>query len=93
MYEILQKKAFKRQLNKLASNKKFDAKALRDVIKMLQTGSRLPAKYKDHKLKGNMSIYRECHVKSDLLLKYYKDDKALVLVLVELGTHSQMFGK
>ncbi|MBU4536784.1 type II toxin-antitoxin system YafQ family toxin, partial [Patescibacteria group bacterium] len=28
------------------------------------------AKYQDHSLTGKLSIYRECHIKSDLLLMY-----------------------
>ncbi|MCR2103276.1 type II toxin-antitoxin system YafQ family toxin [Campylobacter upsaliensis] len=28
------------------------------------------AKYKDHALKGNLKTFRECHIKSDLLLIY-----------------------
>lgn len=38
-------------------------------------------------------MYRECHIKDDLLLIYYKDKTVLVLVLVDIGTHHQLFGK
>lgn len=38
-------------------------------------------------------MYRECHIKDDLLLIYYKDKTVLVLVLVSIGTHHQLFGK
>lgn len=45
----------------------------------------------DHALAGEWLGYRECHIRPDLLLIYRKpDDKKLVLV--RLGSHSELFG-
>lgn len=51
----------------------------------------LPEKHHDHELKGNWVGFRECHVKPDLLLIYEKTDD-VVIQLVRLGTHSELFG-
>lgn len=47
---------------------------LRLVLVALVTDQPLDAKYRDHDLSGDWAGYRECHVKSDLLLIYRKSD-------------------
>ena len=93
MYTPIPEKTYIKTLKKLRSQKSFSIGTLDKVIELLASGNKLPAKYKDHQLKGSMSMYRECHIKSDLLLRYYKRDDLLILVLVEINTHSEMFGK
>ncbi|MDP8185330.1 type II toxin-antitoxin system YafQ family toxin [Phocoenobacter skyensis] len=60
-----------------------------DVLHYLINGKKLPVKYRDHALKGNYAIFRECHVKPDLLLVYYIENN--VLKLVRLASHSELF--
>ncbi|MBU1091758.1 type II toxin-antitoxin system YafQ family toxin, partial [Patescibacteria group bacterium] len=43
------------------------------MVGIIASGEKLNKKYQDHKLKGCMSEYRECHIKSNLLLIYKKD--------------------
>ena len=62
------------------------------VIDQLANGKVLSPKYKDHQLTGSLKEYRECHIKNDLLLMYQKQDEMLILSLVDIGTHSNMFG-
>jgi len=81
------------QLQKLSSKQNFDFPALQKVITLLENGGSVPAKYKDHALKGALANYRELHIKHDLLLMYVKNDTELILVLVAVGTHSSLFGK
>jgi len=47
---------------------------------------------RDHALSGEWHGYRECHIKGDLLLVYQIHDDVLVLVLVDIGSHPQLFG-
>jgi len=63
------------------------------VITTLAKGEKLPEKYKDHALTDsrNYKDKRECHVKNDLLLVYEIIDNMLILDLVRLGTHSDLF--
>jgi mRNA interferase YafQ len=65
---------------------------IRYVINLLSKNEKLDARYRDHKLQGEYSDYRECHIKSDLLLVYQIREKQPVLVLIDIGTHSYLFG-
>ncbi|MFM8191452.1 MAG: type II toxin-antitoxin system YafQ family toxin [Candidatus Nanopelagicus sp.] len=82
------KKDYKR-VGKSPTNKDLDFK-LQAVVDLLCADLSLPFKLRDHKLKGQLGGVRECHLKPNLLLIYYKDGKNL-LVLVRLGTHSDLF--
>jgi len=62
------------------------------IVTSLQKGEKLPAVYKDHALTGDMLGYQECHIKGDLLLVYERRDEVLVLLLIDIGSHSQIFG-
>jgi addiction module toxin, RelE/StbE family len=61
------------------------------VVPLLATDQVLPEKYCDHALSGDWSGYRECHIKSDLLLVYRKSGQDM-LRLARLGSHSELFG-
>ena len=62
------------------------------VIDTLAKKEKLDGRYRDHKLQGEYSDYRECHIKSDLLLVYQIHEEQPVLVLIDIGTHSYLFG-
>ena len=61
------------------------------IVETLANDIDLPDKYQYHALTGNWQGHNECHVRPDLLLVYQKinDDK---LYLVEIGSHSEIFG-
>lgn len=61
------------------------------VINTLASGKPLSVKHRDHKLSGEFSMYRECHIKPDLLLIYQIKNDILVLVLINIGSHSELF--
>jgi mRNA interferase YafQ len=60
-----------------------------DIVYKLLNGEPLEKKYHDHQLKGSLSLYRECHIKPDLLLVYQIDDEKLELV--DIGSHGELF--
>lgn len=60
-----------------------------DVLHYLINEEKLPVKYRDHTLKGNYALFRECHVKPDLLLLYYIEDG--ILKFVRLASYSDLF--
>jgi mRNA interferase YafQ len=62
-----------------------------EIVTLLSEDKSLPQRNRDHALSGEWSDYRECHIKSDLLLIYRKPDD-FVLQLVRLGSHSELFG-
>jgi len=64
---------------------------LDNVGDVLASGGTLSKKYRDHKLNGDYKGYRECHIKGDLLLVYQIKNKELILLLVDIGSHSYLF--
>jgi mRNA interferase YafQ len=59
-----------------------------EAIDLLAAGKELPAAYRDHQLNGELRQYRECHIRGNLLLVYQVRENELMLVLVDIGTHS-----
>lgn len=59
------------------------------VIELLATDKKLPDKVRDHPLVGDLSEYRDCHIKPDLILIYRKAESN-ILELVRLGSHSEL---
>jgi mRNA interferase YafQ len=51
----------------------------------------LPAKYKNHRLKGNFQGLYECHISPDWLLIYAKNDIIRLIKLIRTGTHFDLF--
>ena len=89
-YEVQYSNEFKKGLKKL-KNDKNSLNLVRNIIKKLANDEILEAKYKDHKLVGEYAGFRECHVKPDLLLIYKKENKALILLCIAIGSHSDLF--
>ena len=92
MYHILFAKEFIKAVRQLERGGKFQKKEVDDLLVLLASGSPLPAIYRDHPLKGDLSGQRECHVRGNILLIYRKDHGALVLLAIDIGTHHELFG-
>ena len=92
MRNIVFTKQYLKDLEKLRKSKKFDEKELDDVIEKLANDFKLDKKYKDHKLQGELSGFRDYHIKNDLVLLYYKTEtnELRILTLARLGSHSQV---
>ena len=92
MYKIKTTTTYKKAFKKLAkSGRVKDIKKLEEVIELITSGQKLDKKYKNHFLTGKMSEFQECHIKDDLLLIYFKNKQELILVLVNTGSHSELF--
>ena len=85
---------FKKQHRKLKRQNK-DLNKLYIVINNLLNGEELPAKYNNHKLTDNKKYSEcfECHIEPDWLLIYKVKKDKVVLLLVETGSHSELFSK
>jgi mRNA interferase YafQ len=81
---------FKRDL-KRGKKQRRNTKELKDVMDKLIKQERLPAKYRDHKLLGELQDCRECHVENDWLLIYRTTDDEITFV--GLGSHAELFNK
>jgi len=93
MFLIKKTKLFEKSFKRIRNSgiKGVVFKDLSFVIDLLASGKSLPSLYKDHKLSGEFSNCRECHIKGDLLLIYKIEKENLILVLVDIGSHSQLF--
>ncbi len=85
-------KNFKKEYKRVMKQGK-DISKLNIVISKIASGEMLDEKYKDHKLYDNKKFKncRECHIEPDWLLVYKIDDMQLILLLVETGSHSELF--
>ena len=69
-------------------------KLIYDAIKILTNDGKLPKVYKPHKLKGKRKGQWECHINghnSDWLLVWEQNDSDLIMIMVNTGTHSDIF--
>ena len=89
-YDIVITNACKKDI-KRASKQGKNIDLLFDVIDKLSDGVALEAKYKDHKLGGKYEGKRECHIEPDFLLIYQIAEKEVILLLVRVGSHSELF--
>ena len=83
---------FKKQCKKVAKQGK-DLDKIDEVIDKLAKYETLEPKYRDHNL-INDKYYkncRECHIEPDLLLVYQYEDNKLNLLLIAIGSHSEVF--
>lgn len=91
MFTIRSTKAYRKAYKKVSKHKDFDNGLLNKIIDTLAEGKNLDAKYHDHQLSGEMKNFRECHIKNDILLVYQKHEDILILILVDIGSHSSLF--
>jgi mRNA interferase YafQ len=90
-YEIVRTSRFKTAYKRVSKLKNFKEEIFVSVVETLASGQKLDKKHKDHALIGNFKATRECHLAPDILLIYHIDDGILVLTLVSVGSHSQLF--
>jgi mRNA interferase YafQ len=62
------------------------------VIDAIAIEKKLDTKHKNHRLKGELRDYCECHIAPDLLLIYKIEEEENLLILVDIGSHAQLFG-
>ena len=63
-----------------------------DVVGMLEKDGCVPDSYSPHMLHGEYAGCMECHIQDDWLLVWRQNDKKLILVLTDTGTHKDLFG-
>lgn len=89
-YDVIYTGQFKRSLKKCVKGG-LDIKVFTDTLDILQKSGALPPEYKAHKLTGNYSDCWECHMQNDWLLIWRQNDFELQLILVDTGSHSDLF--
>ncbi len=91
-YEVVYSTKFKKGLKKCLKQGK-DINELKTVIDKLAFNEELDPKYKNHKLIDNKHYKNcnECHIRPDWLLIYQYNNKKLLLLLINIGSHSDLF--
>ena len=92
MYTIIYSKKFKKSLKKIERSGLHSIQEIRSVVHKIASGGNLEEKYQDHQLQGKMLLNRECHIKNDLLLIYELNKDELLLLTIDIGSHSELFG-
>ena len=91
-YKVILSNTFVKDLERVIKQGKNIAE-LDKVVQLLQAGEKLPDRYKDHQLKGNMKQFRELHIQPDWLLIYIRNKKELILTLSRTGNHAELLKK
>jgi len=93
MYQKSFTKRFKKSTRKIIRSGNIKREHLESLIDLLASGKNIDPKYRDHALVGDFLGYRECHLKPNVLLVYKIEKKILVLILINIGSHAELFGK
>ena len=91
-YAVDMTSSFKKQYKKIIKQGK-NIKKFIYVLEKLANGEELEEKYKNQKL-INDKYYKdcyECHIEPDWLLIYQYQNQKIVLLLVGIGSHSELF--
>jgi len=85
---------FKKSVKRCFS-RNLDLELLENVIYILAQGKQLSSEYLPHQLRGFKTKMNEkvmeCHILPDWLLIWKQNDTELILLLVNSGTHSDLF--
>jgi len=76
---------------KLCAKRGYDMSKIKKVISLLVANGSLPVEYKAHKLSGKHRGEWECHIEPDWLLVWEQNDTTLTLLMLNTGTHSDIF--
>ena len=89
-YKILTTKSFEKDF-KRCMKRGLPMEKLRKAMELLEQDGCLPASYHPHILSGNRDGEWECHIAPDWLLVWKQYDNELVLLMLNTGTHSDIF--
>lgn len=92
MYQIIHSNNFRRKLKNNLKNGCFPREKLEYLLYIFSSELPLDSSFKNHKLQGQYKHLYECHLQPDILLIYERDDKSRLIVLVDIGSHSDLFG-
>ena len=91
-YHVIISSRFKKDF-KRCMKRGLDMRLITTAMDMLKATGTLPAQYHPHKLVGEKRGIWECHIQPDWLLLWEQHDDQLVLLMLNTGTHSDIYGK
>lgn len=91
MYTVDYTTQFKRAVKRCAK-RGLDVNKIADLVDILREKGSLPGKYKPHKLSGFKGDRTwECHIEPNWLLVWEQNDMRLTLLMLDTGTHADLF--
>lgn len=89
-YKLRTTKQYDKQLKKCLK-RGYDESQLKEVVTCLVEGYTLPSKHNAHRLSAEFDYCWECHITPDWLLLWEYNEEDLILLLLQTGTHSDIF--
>ena len=89
-YKLRTTKQYDKQLKKCLK-RGYDEAILKEVVTCLVEGNALPIKHRAHRLSAKFDYCWECHITPDWLLLWECNEEELILLLLQTGTHSDIF--
>jgi mRNA interferase YafQ len=90
MRQLIRHKVFKKDIDKVTLTDQQFTKMIQ-YLSLLTEGNDLPTESRDHSLNGDWKSFREFHLGGDMLLIYHIDEDNNQIVLMRVGSHSQLF--
>lgn len=92
MYQLALGQSARKALKRYKKSGSFPRRTFDEIAMLLMRGEPLPARCKDHALRGEFSESRECHIAFDLLLIYERNEALGIVTISRIGTHPELFG-
>ncbi len=93
MYQKIYNSRFRKSIKKIVRSGRISREEIELFIDNIAAGKPFEQQHEDHALIGEWLSFRECHIKPDLLLIYKIEKNILILLLADIGSHSNLFGK
>jgi mRNA interferase YafQ len=90
MYVVIATGQFRKDY-KLCIKRKLEISLLDKLIISLSDKGIVPLSHQPHILSGSFSGFWECHIKSDWLLIWKKEEDIKTVTLIGTGSHSDFF--
>lgn len=90
MLKIKTTNHFERDYKRIEKQGK-DINKLTAIMDTLSYQKPLEPRHRDHKLKGNYTEHRECHIEPDWLLVYRVNQNEETIIFVRTGSHADLF--
>ena len=91
MYQPVYTRQFKKDIKRIEKSGSRDIEKLKAIIKILTEGKQLSLSYRDHKLRGDYTGHRECHIEPDWLLVYKINAQKNMIIFIRTGSNADIF--
>ena len=91
MYTVDYTTQFKRAVKRCVK-RGLDVNKIAELVDILRVNGSLPKQYRPHKLSGfTGGMTWVCHIETDWLLVLVQNDTRLTLLMLDTGTHADLF--